>query len=622
MSHPKSMNKASSKRHGPHAKGGPMGGRPLGPGEKPKEFKKTLWRLIKYLKPRRYALLFVTIAAICSTLFNVISPVLLGQATSSLFDSLLHQIGVDFEFLGQLLLMLLGLYIISAVFSFFQQYIMAGVSQKTMAEIRQEVNDKLTRLPLQYFDKHAHGDILSRAINDIDNITTSLQQALTQVITSIITVIGIIIMMLIISPLLTLVVLITIPLSLLVVRIVASFSQKHFVQQQKELGQINGHIEEMFTGHQVVKAFGHEEKAIQEFEEINERLFHSGWKAQFISGIMMPMMTFVGHLGYVIVSIAGGLLVLNGSIRIGDVQAFIQYTQQISQPMAQVASIANMIQSAIASAERVFTLLDQEEEKQEQPASIDTQALDGSVTFEHVQFGYEPDKRIIKDLNIHIQEGQTIAIVGPTGAGKTTIINLLMRFYEWQSGAIRVGGVDLQELSREQVRSMFAMVLQDTWLFNGTIRDNIGYGRNGATETEIIRAAKAAYADDFIRTLPEGYDTVLSEDATNISQGQRQLLTIARAILSDPKILILDEATSSVDTRTEMNIQKAMHQLMKGRTSFVIAHRLSTIKDADLILVMNEGDIIEKGSHQELLEQRGFYADLYYSQFTQQEAIS
>lgn len=598
---------------------GPGGGMMM-PGEKPKEFKKTLRRLLGYLKPRKVQLIFVAVAAIFSTLFNVISPKLLGDATSSLFESLTSGTGVDFPFLGKLLLTLAGLYALSALFAFLQQYIMAGVSQRTIAEMRQEVNEKLTRLPLSYFDKHAHGDVLSRAVNDIDNINTSLQQALTQIITSVITVIGIVIMMLVISPLLTVVVCLTIPLSLFVVRFIASFSQKHFAAQQKELGNINGHIEEMFTGHQVVKAFGHEEKAIEQFDDINERLYESGWKAQFISGIMMPMMTFVGNLGYVFVSIVGGLLVLNGNIRVGDVQAFIQYTQQISHPMAQVAGIANMIQSAIASAERVFILLDETEEEQELPAPVDTESLSGDVSFQNVRFGYEKDVPIIKGLNVDVEEGQTIAIVGPTGAGKTTIINLLMRFYELDSGTIRVGGTDLKALSREQVRSLFAMVLQDTWLFNGTIRDNIAYGREGATEDEIVKAAKSAYADDFIRTLPDGYDTVLSEDATNISQGQRQLLTIARAILSDPKILILDEATSSVDTRTEMNIQKAMNELMEGRTSFVIAHRLSTIKGADLILVMNEGDIIEKGNHQQLLEQNGFYADLYYSQFSQKEA--
>ncbi|CAI8757771.1 MULTISPECIES: ABC transporter ATP-binding protein [Bacillus] len=589
---------------------------------KPKEFKKTLLRLACYLKPRTFQLVLVVFAAILATLFNVISPKLLGDATSSLFASFTEGTGVQFGFLGRITLILAGLYLLSAFFTFLQHYLMAGVAQKTIYEMRQEVNEKLTRLPLKYYDKHSHGDTLSRAVNDIDNINTSLQQALTQMITSVITIVGIIVMMLLISPVLTLVVFITVPLSMLAVRFIASFSQKHFAAQQKELGDINGHVEEMFTGHQEVKAFGHEEKAIQQFDEVNERLYQSGWKAQFISGLMMPMMTFIGNLGYVFVSITGGIFVLNGTLLIGGVQAFIQYTQQFSQPLVQAAGIANTIQSAIASAERVFSLLDEEEETGETPASIDTGKLKGDVSFEHVAFGYDKNVPVIRDLSLHAKEGQTIAIVGPTGAGKTTIINLLMRFYELNKGSIKVGGTDISELSREQARSMFAMVLQDTWLFNGTIRENIAYGREGATEEDIIRAAKGAYADDFIRTLPDGYDTVLGEDAQNISQGQRQLLTIARAILADPKILILDEATSSVDTRTEMNIQKAMNKLMANRTSFVIAHRLSTIKDADMILVMKNGDIIEKGSHEELLRKNGFYADLYNSQFSREEAVS
>lgn len=589
---------------------------------KPKEFKKTLLRLARYLKPRTFQLVLVVFAAILATLFNVISPKLLGDATSSLFASFKEGTGVQFGFLGRITLILAGLYLLSALFTFLQHYLMAGVAQKTIYEMRQEVNEKLTRLPLKYYDKHSHGDTLSRAVNDIDNINTSLQQALTQMITSVITIVGIIVMMLLISPVLTLVVFITVPLSMLAVRFIASFSQKHFAAQQKELGDINGHVEEMFTGHQEVKAFGHEEKAIQQFDEVNERLYQSGWKAQFISGLMMPMMTFIGNLGYVFVSITGGIFVLNGTLLIGGVQAFIQYTQQFSQPLVQAAGFANTIQSAIASAERVFSLLDEEEETGETPASIDTGKLKGDVSFEHVAFGYDKNVPVIRDLSLHAKEGQTIAIVGPTGAGKTTIINLLMRFYELNKGSIKVGGTDISELSREQARSMFAMVLQDTWLFNGTIRENIAYGREGATEEDIIRAAKGAYADDFIRTLPDGYDTVLGEDAQNISQGQRQLLTIARAILADPKILILDEATSSVDTRTEMNIQKAMNKLMANRTSFVIAHRLSTIKDADMILVMKNGDIIEKGSHEELLRKNGFYADLYNSQFSREEAVS
>jgi ATP-binding cassette subfamily B protein len=587
----------------------------MAPGEKPKEFKKTLKRLTGYLKPRKYQLLFVTAAAVFSTLFNVITPKLLGDATSSIFASVTGHAGIDFPFLKKLLMLLAVLYVVSALFGYLQQYLMAGVSQRTTAELRKAVNEKLARLPLSYYDRQPHGDILSRAINDIDNINNSIQQALSQIITSFISIVGTIIMMLVISPVLTLVILITLPLSVMVIRLIASFSQKHFVNQQAELGKINGHIEEMFSGHQVVKAFGHEEKAVKEFEQMNERLYQSGWKAQFISGIMMPMMTFVGNLGFVFVSITGGLLVLNGSIRIGDVQAFIQYSQQLSHPMAQVAGIANMVQTALASAERVFALLDEPEEEEEKPRTRDLGNIKGKITFEHVRFGYEEGKPVIKDLDLEVEPGQTVAIVGPTGAGKTTIINLLMRFYEPGSGTVWIDDLNVRDLTREQVRSLFGMVLQDTWLFNGTIRDNIAYGREGATDAEVIRAAKSAYADEFIRTLPDGYDTVLGEDASNISQGQRQLITIARAILADPKMLILDEATSSVDTRTEMNIQRALGKLMSGRTSFVIAHRLSTIRDADVILVMNEGDIVEKGTHEQLMEQNGFYADLYKSQF-------
>ncbi|WP_255301670.1 ABC transporter ATP-binding protein [Bacillus sp. AFS040349] len=596
-----------------------------GPGmvvEKPKDFKKTFKRLVGYLKPWKNRMILVAIAAIFSTLFNVISPKLLGDATSSIFDSFTSGSSVDFAFISRILLLLIGLYLLSSLFSYAQQYIMASVSQRTVAQLRREVNEKLSRLPLKYFDKHSHGDLLSRAVNDIDNINTSLQQALTQVINSFISIIGIIIMMLVISPLLTLVVVVTIPLSLTVARFVTKFSQKHFVKQQEELGNINGHIEEMFTGHQVVKAFGHENKSIATFDSINDRLYESSWRAQFISGLMMPLMSFVGNIGFIIVAISGGLLVINGSIRVGDVQAFIQYTQQISQPLAQAAGIANMIQVAIASAERVFQLLDEEEEKQEEDAALKVSELKGRVIFDAVRFGYEKNQPIINDVSLEVQEGQTVAIVGPTGAGKTTIVNLLMRFYELDGGSIKIDGVSLTDMSKEQVRSLFAMVLQDTWLFSGTIRENIAYGNEHAANEEIEEAARNAYADDFIRTLPDGYETMLGEDATNLSQGQRQLLTIARAILAKPKILLLDEATSSVDTRTEMKIQQAMTKLLEGRTSFVIAHRLSTIRDADLILVMNQGDIIEKGTHEELLEKGGFYADLHQSQFTENESAS
>lgn len=616
------MSKYSTKQERPRmGHGGPGGRGGFRQVEKPREFKKTLKRLVVYLKPQRFRLIVVGLAALLGTLFNVISPKLLGDATSSLFDSVRNHTGVDFGLLGTLLLWLIGLYILSALFTFLQQYLMASVSQRTIAVIRREVNEKLTRLPLRYFDKHSHGDVLSRAVNDVDNINTSLQQALTQIITSVITIVGIIIMMLVISPWLTLVVFAVLPLSAFVLQFVMKRSQKYFINQQAELGSVNGHIEEMFSGHQVVKAYGYEENSIQTFEEMNNKLYSAGRKAQFISGIMMPVMMFIGNISYVLVSIIGGILVINGNIRIGDVQAFIQYTQQLNQPMAQAAGIAGMIQTALASAERIFDLLDEPEEEQNQPVYAGMDNMRGRVSFQNVGFGYEQDKPIIRGLNLEVEEGHTIAIVGPTGAGKTTMINLLMRFYELDSGRLLLDGVDFKEMSREQVRSKLAMVIQDTWLFNGTIRENIAYGREEATEEEIVRAAKSAYADDFIRTLPDGYDTVLSEDASNISQGQRQLLTIARALLSDPLILILDEATSSVDTRTEMNIQQAMKELMKGRTSFVIAHRLSTIREADLILVMNHGEIIEQGTHQELLDQQGFYADLHNSQFSEQAVV-
>ncbi|NGP45582.1 ABC transporter ATP-binding protein [Bacillaceae bacterium SIJ1] len=609
--------KENERRGGSRPMGGHPGGAAMRPVEKPTEFKKTLKRMAGYLKPFRFLLTLVAIASLLGTLFNVISPKLLGLATTSLFDSFTRGIGVDFSFIGQLLLLLLGLYTVSSLFLWVQQYVMASISQRTVASLRKAVNEKLSRLPLKYFDQNAHGDVLSRAVNDVDNINTSMQQALTQVITSLFTLLGIITMMLFISPVLTLVVLVTIPLSTLVIRKVTGRSQKYFTRQQSELGAVNGHIEEMFSGHQVVKAYGHEEKAIEKFDTMNDKLYEAGWKSQFISGVMMPLMTFIGNIGYVLVSIAGGVLVIFGRIAIGDVQAFIQYTQQISQPMAQAAGIANMIQSGLASAERVFTLLDEEEEVAEQPADIDLDALEGRITLDNVVFSYEKGTPIIQGVDLEVEPGQMIAIVGPTGAGKTTLINLLMRFYELDSGRLLLDGVDVKTLSREQLRSRFAMVLQDTWLFHGTIRENIAYGREGATDEEIVKAAKNAYADDFIRTLPDGYDTVLGEDASNISQGQRQLLTIARAMLSNPLILILDEATSNVDTRTEMNIQKAMNEIMKNRTSFVIAHRLSTIQDADRILVMNQGNIIEQGSHEALLQENGFYADLYNSQFAE-----
>ncbi|GCE20531.1 ABC transporter ATP-binding protein [Dictyobacter kobayashii] len=611
----------------------PQGGMGMGPGgrpgmgigmpvEKAKDFKGTLKRLTAYLMPHKFLLAAVFIAAIISTIFNILSPKILGQATTKLFDGLIAKYrgvpggGVDFAAIEQILIFLAILYIISSVFSYIQQYIMASVAQRTVYDLRKQVEEKLSRLPLKFFDSRTHGEILSRAVNDMDNISSTLQQSLTQLITSLVTIIGVIVMMLTISPLLTLVSLITIPLSLVVTIGVAKRSQKHFVGQQRALGNLNGHVEEMYTGHKIVKAFGFERRAIDEFDNLNDKLYESGWRAQFISGTIMPLMMFIGNLGYVFVCVIGGILVTQKAIQLGDIQAFIQYSRQFTMPITQLANIANIIQSTIASAERVFELLDEQEEIPEAVEAKVIEAPQGAVAFNHVQFGYKADVPLIEDMNIDVKPGQTIAIVGPTGAGKTTLVNLLMRFYELNGGHILVDGVDITDLKRGNLRSMFGMVLQDTWLFNGTIRENIAYGREGATEEEIIQAAKAAHADHFIRTLPDSYNTVLNEEATNISQGQKQLLTIARAILANPSILILDEATSSVDTRTEIYIQKAMSELMHGRTSFVIAHRLSTIRDADLILVMNHGSIIEQGTHEELLARHGFYADLYNSQFT------
>ncbi|MBE3560779.1 MAG: ABC transporter ATP-binding protein [Ktedonobacteraceae bacterium] len=605
---------------------GPMGGALGMPVEKAKDFKGTLKRLLGYFLPEEYHLVVVIGAAILSTAFMIVGPKILGLATTKLFEGLMANYqaqlrhlpapGIDFTYIAVVLLILLGLYIVSSLFGYLQQYLMAGVAQRTVYRLRREVEEKLSRLPLKFFDAHTHGEILSRAVNDMDNISTTLQQSLTQLITSAVMLIGVLVLMLTISPLLSLIVILTLPLSLFVTIGMAKRSQQYFRNQQRALGELNGHVEEMYTGHKIVKAFGHEGKAIAEFRELNEKLYNAGWRAQFVSGTMMPLMRFIGSLGYVFVAVVGGIMVANRTVAIGDVQAFIQYAQQFTMPITQLSTIANVIQSTMASAERIFELLDEPEEL---PDAVDAQVIaspQGAVQLDHVTFRYKEDVPLIEDMNIDIKSGQMIAVVGPTGAGKTTLVNLLMRFYEVNSGQILVDGVNITQIKRGNLRRLFGMVLQDIWLFNGTIRENIAYGREGATEEEIVQAAKAAYADHFIRTLPEGYNTVLKEDATNISQGQKQLLTIARAFLADPAILILDEATSSVDTRTEMQIQKAMARLMKGRTSFVIAHRLSTIRDADLILVMNHGTIIEKGTHQELLAQNGFYADLYNSQFT------
>lgn len=618
------MSKMTKRQSNP-AFGPKMGhGAPI---QKAKDFKGTLKRLIRYLVPYKYSLLTVLIAAILSTIFTIVGPKILGKATTKIFEGIMMKVkgvpgaGIDFEYIFNIILVLIGLYLFSSLFSFIQQYIMASIAQKTVYTLREEAESKISRLPLKYFDGTTTGETLSRIVNDVDNISTTLQQSLTQIITSVVTLIGVVIMMLTISPTMTGILLLTLPLSGVIAVGIAKKSQGYFGGQQKSLGDLSGHVEEMYTGHEVVKAFGHEKKAIEQFKVINEKLYESSWKAQFISGIIMPLMMFVSNIGYVLICVVGGIFVTNGRITVGDIQAFIQYARQFSQPITQTANIANIIQSTIASAERVFELLDEEEEVPETNNPQILQHPEGKVVFEHVDFGYKQDQLLIEDMNIEVKSGQKVAIVGPTGAGKTTLINLLMRFYELNGGKICIDGVDIKDMTRQDLHSLFGMVLQDTWLFNGTIADNIGYGHQDATREEIIEAAKAAHADHFIRTLPEGYDTVLNEEATNISQGQKQLLTIARTILANAPILILDEATSSVDTRTEIYIQKAMDRLMSSRTSFVIAHRLSTIKDADLILVMNKGTVIEQGTHNQLLEQKGFYADLYNSQFTDEEAV-
>ncbi|KZE52404.1 ABC transporter [Brevibacillus parabrevis] len=611
---------------------GPGGQRPMGfggpgmltmPGQKAKDFKGTLRRLLGYLQPYRFQLFIVFFTAALSTIFGILSPKLLGNATTTIFEGFMGKVkGVpgatfDFSAIWQIIATLIGLYLFSSLFAYIQQYVMASVAQKTVYALRKEVNEKLARLPLKYFDERTHGEIMSRVVNDVDTISGTLQQSLTQTITSIITLVGVVVMMLTISPLMTVILMLTLPLSVVVIKQVASRSMPHFKGQQQALGELNGHVEEMYTGHKIVKAFGREKSAIEKFDAINEKLYQSGWKAQFLAGIMMPLMMFVGNIGFVLVCVLGGVLVTRGSIMIGDVQAFIQYAQQFSQPITQTANIANIIQSTLVAAERVFEVLDAEEESADERSEAVAVRSKGHVQFENVSFGYKEAEPLITDMNIDVQPGMTVAIVGPTGAGKTTLVNLLMRFYELGGGRITIDGHDIRDWPRGELRSQFGMVLQDTWLFNGTIKENIAYGRAGASDAEIVQAAKAAHADHFVRTLPEGYETMLNEEASNISQGQKQLLTIARAFLADPAILILDEATSSVDTRTELLIQKAMAGLMEGRTSFVIAHRLSTIRDADMILVMNKGTVIEQGNHEELLAQGGFYADLYNSQFSQ-----
>jgi len=605
---------------GPGGGGGRMGfGMPV---ERAKDFRGTLRRLIAYLGPRKGQVLVVLVFAALSTTFAILSPKVLGKATTRLFAGLLLKLQgvpgatIDFGYIRGILFVLGGLYALSAFFSYVQQYIMAGVAQGTVYDMRHDVSAKLSRLPLKYFDSRTHGEILSRVTNDVDNISNTLQQSLAQIITATVTLVGVVAMMLSISPVLTLVTLVTLPLSVLVTASIARRSQGYFLGQQRTLGELNGHVEEMYGGHKIVKAFGHEQAAIDTFEETNDRLYEYGWKAQFISGIIMPLMQFVNNIGYVVVCVAGGLFVIRRAIELGDVQAFIQYSRQFTQPIVQTANIANIIQSTVASAERVFEVLDEAEEVPDAPDAPRIDSPAGEVRFEDVSFSYREDAPLFDDINIDVRPGRMVAIVGPTGAGKTTLVNLLMRFYEVGAGRITVDGVDIRDLRRGDLRTMFGMVLQDTWLFCGPVRDNIAYGREGASESEVVEAAQAARADHFIRMLPEGYDTVLNEEASNISQGQMQLLTIARAFLADPAILILDEATSSVDTRTEMQVQAAMAELMEGRTSFVIAHRLSTVRNADTILVINEGKIVEQGTHEELLARGGFYAELYNSQFT------
>lgn len=564
-------------------------------------------------------MLFVAVFAVCGTVFNIVGPKILGKATTEIFNGLVSKVsggsGMDFGKIGQILLITLGLYVVSALCSFIQGMIMTGISQKTTYRLRKDITEKVNRMPMDYFDTKPVGEVLSRVTNDVDTLGQSLNQSATQLITSVTTLIGVLVMMLSISPLMTVVALLILPISVGLISFVMKHSQKYFSGQQEYLGNVNGQVEEVYSGHNVIKAFNKEDDVIREFDRTNDKLYESAWKSQFFSGMMMPVMQFVGNLGYVGVAILGGFLAIKKTIEVGDIQSFIQYVRNFTQPIQQVAQVTNMLQLAAASSERVFEFLEEKEEDQTVEHPVSVEGLHGNVQFENVHFGYNPEKIIINDFSANVKEGQKIAIVGPTGAGKTTMIKLLMRFYDVNSGSIKIDGHDVRDFNRSELREMFGMVLQDTWLFHGTIMDNIRYGKLDATEEEVIQAAKAAHVHRFVQTLPGGYHMEINEEATNISQGQKQLLTIARAILADPKILILDEATSSVDTRTEVRIQKAMDNLMKGRTSFVIAHRLSTIRDADLILVMKDGDIIEQGTHTQLLAQNGFYAELYNSQF-------
>ena len=589
-------------------------------GEKAKDFKGTIGKLFRYIGKYKVAVVVVAIFAIGSTIFNVICPKVLGKATTALSEGIMNKItgngGIDFTYIGKILLFCLGLYVLSVTFSFVQGFIMTGITQKVCYRMRREVSEKINRMPMSYFESRTYGEVLSRITNDIDTMGNGLNQSITQLITSVSTVIGVIVMMLTISPLMTLISVLILPISIMLMMFVIKKSQRFFKQQQEYVGHINGQVEEVYGGHNVIKAFNKENDVRREFHETNETLYKSAWKSQFFSGLMQPIMMFVGNLGYVAVAISGAALAIRGTIQIGDIQAFIQYVKNLTQPVQQVAQVTNMMQQMAAAAERVFELLEEKEEEQIVENPVSTEGIKGEVTFEHVKFGYNPDQIIIKDFSAHVKPGQQVAIVGPTGAGKTTMVKLLMRFYDVNGGAILLDGHNIKDFNRRELRDVFGMVLQDTWLFKGTIMENIRYGRLDATDEEVIAAAKAAHAHRFISALPGGYNMELNEEITNISQGQKQLLTIARAILADNPVLILDEATSSVDTRTEHRIQRAMDNLMKGRTSFVIAHRLSTIKNADIILVMKDGDIIEQGNHDELMAQNGFYADLYNSQWS------
>ncbi|MEG1166790.1 MAG: ABC transporter ATP-binding protein [Gordonibacter sp.] len=600
--------------HGGHGPGGMM------PGEKAKDLKGTLKKLVGFMGRFKVGIAVVLVFAVASTVFTTVGPKVMGQATTELFNGIVAKIGgtgdINFDLIAQILLFTMGLYLISAACSFVQGWMMSSISQRTCYELRRDIASKIDRMPMGYFERNSVGDTLSRITNDVDTLGQSLNQGITQLITSVVSIIGVLVMMLTINPLMTLITVVILPISLGLIMIVVKKSQKFFFAQQKTLGEINGIVEETFSGHAIVKAFNREDGTVDTFNETNARLYNSAWKSQFISGLMQPIMGFVSNLGYVVVAITGSFMAVQGIITVGDIQAFIQYVKNFTQPITQLTQVSNVLQQMAAAAERIFEFLDAPEEEPDHVTARSEDACCG-VEFEHVHFGYDPERPVIEDFSASVEEGQTIALVGPTGAGKTTMVKLLMRFYDVQAGSIKIGGHDLREFARDDLRSMFGMVLQDTWLFNGTIRDNIRYGKLDATDEEVEAAAKAAYVYHFIQTLPAGFDTEINEDASNISQGQRQLLTIARAILADRRMLILDEATSSVDTRTEERIQKAMDNLMAGRTSFVIAHRLSTIRSANLILVMRDGDIVEQGTHEQLLELGGFYAELYNSQFAE-----